>query len=48
MLNDSRGFLSYPWLAVVPGIAITLTVFAFNMLGDALRDTLDPRLRGTR
>ena len=48
MLNDSRGFLSYPWLAVVPGIAITLTVFAFNMLGDALRDVLDPRLRGSR
>lgn len=48
MLNDSRGFLSSPWLAVVPGLAITLTVFAFNMLGDALRDVLDPRLRGSR
>ena len=48
MLNDSRGFLSSPWLAVVPGVAITVTVFSFNMLGDALRDVLDPRLRGTR
>jgi peptide/nickel transport system permease protein len=35
-----------PWLAVFPGLAITLTVLAFNLLGDALRDTWDPRLRG--
>ena len=35
-------------LALVPGIAIFLAVFGFNMLGDALRDVLDPRLRGTR
>lgn len=35
-----------PWLAVFPGLAITLTVLSFNLLGDALRDTLDPRLRG--
>ena len=34
-----------PWNAVFPGIALTLTVFGFNLLGDALRDTLDPRLR---
>jgi peptide/nickel transport system permease protein len=34
-----------PWMAVVPGLAITLTVLAFNVLGDALRDALDPRLR---
>jgi len=40
--------LTAPWLAIVPGIAITLVVFAFNMLGDALRDVLDPRLRGRR
>jgi peptide/nickel transport system permease protein len=37
-----------PWLAFWPGLAISLAVFAFNMLGDALRDVLDPRLRGTR
>ena len=36
-----------PWLAVFPGIAIAMTVLAVNMLGDALRDVLDPRLRGT-
>ena len=34
-----------PWNAVFPGLALTLTVFGFNLLGDALRDTLDPRLR---
>ena len=36
-----------PWLAIWPGVAITLTVLAFNLLGDAARDVLDPRLRGT-
>lgn len=35
-----------PWLAVWPGVAISVAVFGFNMLGDALRDVLDPRLRG--
>ncbi len=39
---------SDPWLALWPGLAITLAVFGFNMLGDALRDVLDPRLRGSR
>ncbi len=44
---DGRRFmLTAPWLAIVPGLAITLVVFGFNMLGDALRDVLDPRLRG--
>jgi peptide/nickel transport system permease protein len=37
-----------PWLAIFPGIALSLAVFGFNMFGDALRDLLDPRLRGTR
>jgi peptide/nickel transport system permease protein len=36
----------HPWLALWPGLAITLAVWAFNVLGDALRDVLDPRLRG--
>jgi peptide/nickel transport system permease protein len=36
-----------PWMAIWPGVAITLIVFAFNVLGDGLRDVLDPRLRGT-
>ena len=34
-----------PWNAVFPGIALSLTVFSFNLVGDALRDVLDPRLR---
>jgi peptide/nickel transport system permease protein len=36
-----------PWLVVWPGVAISLAVFGTNLLGDALRDTLDPRLRGS-
>jgi len=36
-----------PWLGVFPGLAIAIVVFAWNLLGDALRDVLDPRLRGT-
>jgi len=36
-----------PWLVVFPGLAISLAVFGTNLLGDALRDTLDPRLRGS-
>ena len=48
MLSGSA--LSYaekaPWLAVFPGIAISLGVFGFNLLGDSLRDALDPKLRG--
>lgn len=36
---------SAPWMAVFPGLAITLSVFGFNLFGDALRDTLDPKLR---
>ena len=34
-----------PWLAIAPGIAISLSVFGFNLFGDSLRDALDPRLR---
>jgi peptide/nickel transport system permease protein len=34
-----------PWLAIFPGLAISLGVFAFNLFGDALRDALDPKLR---
>ena len=37
-----------PWLAVAPGLAIGVTVFSINLLGDGLRDILDPRLRGSR
>lgn len=38
--------LRAPWLALWPGVALSLAVFSANMLGDALRDILDPRLRG--
>ena len=38
--------LEAPWMAFWPGVALTLAVFGINMLGDALRDLLDPRLRG--
>ena len=38
-------FRSAPWLAIFPGLAIGLTVLSFNLLGDSLRDMLDPRLR---
>jgi peptide/nickel transport system permease protein len=46
MLSDNRQKLfSEWWLVVTPGVAIMLTVLGFNLLGDGLRDTLDPRLR---
>lgn len=47
MLSDARQYmLLSPWLAIFPGAAITLTVLAFNLVGDGLRDLTDPRLRG--
>lgn len=47
MLKDAQRFLpTNAWLAVFPGVSIVLTVLAFNLLGDVLRDLLDPRLRG--
>ena len=45
LLDATRYYLRAPWLAVFPGLAISLVVFAANMLGDALRDTWDPRLK---
>jgi peptide/nickel transport system permease protein len=46
MLTNAQGYFdTVPWLAVLPGAAITLTVLGFNFLGDGLRDALDPRLR---
>ena len=36
----------YPWLLIFPGLALTLTLFALNFLGDGLRDALDPRSSG--
>jgi peptide/nickel transport system permease protein len=49
MLQESQTQIQYhPNLALFPGFAIVLTVYAFNMLGDSLRDVLDPRLRHVR
>ena len=46
MLADGRQFLrTDPWVTAVPGVAIMLTVLSVNLLGDGLRDILDPRLR---
>jgi peptide/nickel transport system permease protein len=47
MLNEGRTYLeTAPWMSIFPGLAIMLAVFGFNLLGDGLRDTLDPQLRG--
>ena len=46
MLAESRVFLAQaPWTMLVPGAALTITVFALNLIGDGIRDMLDPRLR---
>ncbi len=46
MLADGRAYIrTYPHIAIVPGLAITATVLAFNLVGDGLRDALDPRSR---
>jgi peptide/nickel transport system permease protein len=46
MLGNGRKFMDLaPWVAVYPGLAIMISVLGFNLLGDALRDALDPRLR---
>ena len=46
MLSEGRSYLRLaPWVTFFPGMAIFLTVVSFNLLGDGLRDALDPRLR---
>jgi peptide/nickel transport system permease protein len=46
MLTNAQGYFdTVPWLAILPGVMITLTVMGFNFLGDGMRDALDPRLR---
>jgi peptide/nickel transport system permease protein len=48
MVNDGyRYLLSHPLLSFGPGFCVMLVVLAFNIVGDGLRDALDPRLRGT-
>ena len=39
-------FIQAPWIAIAPGLAISLLVLSFNLLGDAVRDAIDPKLRG--
>jgi peptide/nickel transport system permease protein len=47
MLTDVNDYLqAAPWLAIIPGLAIILSVLGFNLIGDGLREALDPKLRG--
>lgn len=49
MLDDARPFIqTQPQLMIFPGLAVFLTVLAFNLVGDGLRDALDPRMRSTK
>jgi peptide/nickel transport system permease protein len=50
MLTGSARSYMYlaPWLAIAPGVCLTIVVYGINVFGDALRDLLDPRMRGTR
>ncbi len=46
MISQNRAYInSAPWMVIIPGLAISLTVISFNILGDFLRDKLDPRMR---
>lgn len=49
MLNEAQTFMAaQPWLAIFPGATIAVAVLGFNLLGDGLRDAIDPRLRRSR
>mgnify|MGYP000709485500 len=46
MISEAREFLrSAPYTCIIPGIVIVLTALSFNLLGDGLRDAMDPRLK---
>ena len=46
MISDGKDYLRYaPWMSLFPGLAIAFAALAFNMLGDGLRDKIDPRMR---
>jgi peptide/nickel transport system permease protein len=46
MISAARSFLrEYPYMSIIPGLAIVVTTYALNILGDGLRDSLDPRLK---
>jgi peptide/nickel transport system permease protein len=47
MIQQAQSYYrTAPWMVIFPGLAIMITVFAFNLLGDGLRDVLDPTQRG--
>ncbi|MDA0349973.1 MAG: ABC transporter permease [Verrucomicrobia bacterium] len=47
--GDGRTYMYLgPWLAIAPGVCLTIVVYSINVFGDALRDLLDPRMKGTR
>jgi len=47
LVQDAQSYLElYPWMLIFPGLALTLTLFSLNFLGDGLRDALDPKLKG--
>ena len=47
--GDGRSYMYFaPWLVLAPGLCLTIVVYAINVYGDALRDLLDPRMRGSR
>lgn len=48
MLTEARSQWRDPYLSIFPGVAMTIAVLGFNLLGDSLRDIFDPRLRGSR
>jgi len=49
MISDgAQAIRTYPHQAIIPAAALSITMFAFNFLGDGLRDALDPRLRGVQ
>ena len=46
MLNQAKDVLmKFPWASIVPGVGITLVVLGFSLLGDGIRDALDPKLK---
>jgi peptide/nickel transport system permease protein len=49
MISSGRAFVDIaPWIALAPGVAMGITVIGISLLGDGLRDLLDPRLRAGR
>ena len=48
MISEGKDYIQYaPWITLFPGLAIAVSALAFNMIGDGLRDLLDPRMKQT-